>query len=130
MGWLLDTNILIGIRDNDAAVMSRLAALSGPLAMSIVSKVELDNVIYRDPAEAHTRQVALDLLLENFDILPFGMDESAYYRAIVARLGYNRSSTLDRMIAATALRMGATVITANIRDFRDIPDLTTEDWSN
>jgi tRNA(fMet)-specific endonuclease VapC len=130
MRWLLDTNILIGIRDDDAAVLSRFSGLSGLVAMSIVSKVELDNGVYRDPAEAHVRQAALDLLLENFDILPFGMDESTYYRSIVAKLGYSRSRTLDRMIAATALRTRATLVTANIRDFRDVPGLKIEDWSN
>ncbi len=130
MHWLLDTNVLIGIRDGDVAVLSRFRDLNGSLAMSIVSKVELDNGIYRDSAEAHSRQVALDLLLDNFDVLPFGMDESSQYRSIIAMLGYSRSRTLDRMIAATALRIGATLVTANIRDFRGIPGLKIEDWSN
>lgn len=130
MRWILDTNILIGIRDDDPAVLSRFGALSGHVAMSIVSKIELDNGIYRDPAEAHTRQIALDLLLEHFDVLPFGMDESTCYRTIVAQVGYSRSRTLDRMIAATALRISATLVTANIKDFREIPGLKIEDWSH
>ena len=35
---------------------------------------------------------------------------------------------MDLLIAATALANGLTVVTHNIRDFQNIPDLEVEDW--
>ena len=37
---------------------------------------------------------------------------------------------MDQQIAATVLRHGGTVVTRNVRDFKVIPGLTVEDWSN
>ena len=36
---------------------------------------------------------------------------------------------MDLQIAATALHFGGTVVTRNIRDFKVISGLTSEDWS-
>jgi len=127
---LFDTNVLISIRDDDRVLLGRYAEIVDRPAMSVVSKVELDNGIFRDPTESHARALALDVLLEDIDVLPFGTSESEIYRKIVATTGYSRARTLDRMIAATALGIGATLVTANVRDFRDIPELQIEDWSN
>ena len=36
---------------------------------------------------------------------------------------------MDLQIAATALHYGGTVVTRNMRDFKAIPGLISEDWS-
>ena len=64
--------------------------------------------------------------LDGFDV---DGREVAAYGKIVAILGYSRRMIIDRMIAATALIQGAVLLTANPRDFRNIPDLKIEDWS-
>jgi tRNA(fMet)-specific endonuclease VapC len=35
---------------------------------------------------------------------------------------------MDTLIAAQALRLGATVVTHNVREFRRVPRLKVEDW--
>ena len=57
-------------------------------------------------------------------ILPF--DEAAGRTYSSLPFARNRS---DRLIAAHALALGLTLVTANIRDYRDIPGLDVEDWT-
>lgn len=78
---------------------------------------------------AALRRRALDDLYRSVDILPFGPREAGAYRDIVGQLGFSRRNTFDRMIAAQAIVAKATLVTLNPRDFRDVPDLTVEDWS-
>ena len=48
MPFLLDTNVLIHLRDGDPAVSAKVADLSGAVLMSVVSRVELEGGVYRD----------------------------------------------------------------------------------
>ena len=130
MPHLLDTNVLIGLRDGAPALIARLPELSTRPFMSIVSQIELENGVVRDAAERDARAKVLDELLREFTVLPFTTQDAARYRLLIADAGYSRTRTLYRMIAATALRVGATLVTANVRDFRDVPGLDIEDWSN
>ena len=130
MAVLLDTNVLILVRDGEPAIAERYAGLSSTPYISIVSRIELEGGLDLDPTQTAYWLARLDVLLADLDILPFGSAEAAAYRRIVSVLGYSRRRVLDRMIAAQALCVGATLITANIRDFHDIPGLAIEDWSS
>lgn len=66
----------------------------------------------------------LDRFMRFFPVLPF--DEAAV-RAY-ARIPFRRGR-LDRLIAAHALATGATLITNNVGDFSDVPDLKLDDWT-
>ena len=50
------------------------------------------------------------------------------YGAIIYNLGYDRRTTLDRLIAAQAIARNATLITRNGKDFRRIEGLKLEEW--
>jgi tRNA(fMet)-specific endonuclease VapC len=128
VAFLLDTNILIHLRDGDPEVSDRVAALEGAILISIVSRVELEGGVHRDPAQAGLRRPRLDLLLQALPVLAFDDAAADAYRAIVEACGYSRRKLLDRMIAAQALVHRAALVTRNPDDFRDVPGLELVVW--
>lgn len=127
-GYLLDTSIAIGLRDDDSAIVARAKALGPGLVLSIVTRVELEGGVYRDPLNADIRRRRLDILLAALPVLPFDADAAEAYGAIVREAGYSRRKLLDRMIAAQAIVHDATLVTLNPVDFADIPGLKLLAW--
>lgn len=67
-------------------------------------------------------------IVDSFTELPFTSDEAEAYARIIGAIGFSRRMIIDRMIAVTAVTNELTLVTANARDFRNIPGLTVEDW--
>ena len=128
MPFVLDTNVAIHLRDGNPAVAERLSRLDGAVLMSIVTRVELEGGVYRDPTDAPLRRARLDAVLSAIPTLAFDDAAADAYRTIVERVGYSRRKLLDRMIAAQALVHRATVVTMNPDDFADIPGLDVLAW--
>ncbi|GIL40779.1 PIN domain-containing protein [Roseiterribacter gracilis] len=128
MAFLLDTNVAIHLRDGDATVAQKIAALDGAVLLSIVTRVELEEGVHRDAAEAHLRRPRLDAILSTLPVLAFDDAAADAYRAIVEAAGYSRRKLLDRMIAAQALVHHATLVTMNAADFKDVPGLSLLEW--
>jgi tRNA(fMet)-specific endonuclease VapC len=63
----------------------------------------------------------------SIDVAPF--EESALLEFQRLRALRIRIGTKDLRIAATASVLGATVLTRNLRDFRQVPGLLVEDWT-
>jgi predicted nucleic acid-binding protein len=127
-GYLLDTSIAIGLRDDDPAIVARAKALGPGLVLSIVTRVELEGGVYRDPLNADIRRRRLDILLAALPVLPFDADAAEAYGAIVREAGYSRRKLLDRMIAAQAIVHDATLVTLNPVDFADITGVKLLAW--
>ena len=128
MSYLLDTNVVIHLRDGHPGVRNRLTALVGPLMLSIVTRVELEGGLFRDPSQAALRLARLDAILASLRVHPFDEACADAYRTIVEATGYSRRKILDRMIAAQAVVHGSTLVTLNAADFSDIPDLKLLAW--
>lgn len=128
MAFLLDTDIAIHLRDGDPAVMDKVAALEDAVLMSIVTRVELEGGVYREPAHASIRRARLDAILAAVPTLAFDDVAAEAYGAIVARTGYSRRKLLDRMIAAQAIVHRASLVTMNSGDYADIPELSLLAW--
>ncbi|QJU56762.1 type II toxin-antitoxin system VapC family toxin [Sphingomonas sp. AP4-R1] len=122
MKYLFDSNILI------AAMMAGDTRLQARMAECDEGDIVTSAVVYAEVAHGcmHGKQPALDYLdtfVEEVAVLPFDRAASVAY----ARLPFVRGS-YDRLIAAHALSLGLTLITANERDFADVPDLQVENW--
>ena len=92
----------------------------GDVALSAVSFAEIvmgENLVY--PPD---RDVIEDFV-SVIPILPFDENAARAY----AQLPFKRAR-FDRLLAAHALSMGATVVTNNEGDFADVPGLKIENW--
>ena len=128
MAYLLDTNVAMHLRDGDAAVTARVAALDGAVLMSVVTRVELEEGVHREPAHATVRRARLDAISAAIPSLAFDDAAADAYGAIVAWAGYSRRKLLDRMIAAQALVHRATLVTLNPGNFADVVGLQLDAW--
>jgi predicted nucleic acid-binding protein len=128
MAFLLDTDVAIHLRDGDPATTMKIAALNGAVLMSIVTRVELEGGVYRDPANAAIRRARLNTMLAAIPTIAFDDSSATAYGAIVANAGYSRRKLLDRMIAAQAIVHHASLVTRNGADYADIPALSLLKW--
>jgi tRNA(fMet)-specific endonuclease VapC len=60
-------------------------------------------------------------------LLPFDAAAQALFESF--RKACRRLGTMDLRIACIAMSRGATLLTRNLRDFRQVPGLAVEDWS-
>ena len=105
-----------------AALGERLSQLEpGEIAISSISFAEVAvGPIAGKPPEPSV----LEAFVAVIPILPF--DEAAARE--YAGLPFRRAR-FDRLLAAHALSIGATVVTNNEADFADVPGLRTENWT-
>ncbi len=80
------------------------------------------------PTELTSR---IEQLLAPFTRLPLDSEVAIHYAEIRFHLEKKGIpiSPNDLIIAATTRAAGATLVTANIREFRRVPDLRCEDWT-
>ena len=128
MSFLIDTNVAIHLRDGNADVARQMAELDGPPVLSMITRIELENGIYREPEWAETRRANLDAILRRSATIDFCDEELQAYRSILEHTGFSKPRVLDRMIAATALAHDLTLITINGKDFQDIRGLKLVEW--
>lgn len=129
MATLLDTDVAIHLQDGDSWIEDRARQLEPPLFISTITRIELENGVWREPEWVKIRQATLDQLLSVVRVLEFGASEVEAYRQIVANTGYSCRKTADRITAATALVHKMRLVTLNGRDFRDVSGLKLIEWS-
>lgn len=95
MALMLDTSVLIPLRDGDFGVETRVAGLSGPLLLSAISRAELEGGVYRYPDDAPARRARLDKMLSLSRVVAFDEACAAEYGRVVAALGFSRRKFID-----------------------------------
>jgi len=121
--FLLDTNIVIYVLDAARpALRARIESVA--VGALVTSTIVLAEVLRGIPDDDHRTLARLQQLLVLAPVLSFDDRAARAY----ARLPFARGR-FDRLIAAHALSMGLCVVTANPRDFADVPGLRVEDWT-
>jgi tRNA(fMet)-specific endonuclease VapC len=128
LAYLLDTTVTVELRDGDRNFRSHLASVDETPSISAITRVELEGGIYAHAELADRRRQAVDALLREFVVIDFTNEIAAAYGEIVRQAGFSRRKIADRMIAATALVHGLSLVTLNGRDFRDVPRLEVVEW--
>ena len=130
MQYMLDTNICIYLlKHRPAEVLVRLEGMrQGDVVMSVVTYAELRAGLELQTANrAHDEQI-LGLLIGRIPVLPFDQAAATHYGVLRAAVRERNRNALDRLIAAHARSIAATVVTNNEIDFKDYPGLLVENW--
>jgi tRNA(fMet)-specific endonuclease VapC len=130
MTYLLDTNICIALMNGDRAVEKRLLALHPQdVCTSVVVRAELSfGALSSGRPAANARR--LKALWTDLRCLPVDDDVADEYgsiRAELKRLGTPVGPN-DLFIAATARAHRMTLVTRNLRELSNVPNLLLESW--
>lgn len=80
---IIDTSVAIALRDVDMETHERVAHLGQVPSISIVTRIELENGVNREPAGVDRRRRLLDRLLETLSIEMFTPADIQAYGKIV-----------------------------------------------
>jgi len=131
----LDTNVVIAAMNRrDLALRARLEQALFDRVTVAVPTIVLSELWYgisksqrrQENTAALSAFLALDIIQWVFDA--DDAEEAGNIRAALERAGRS-IGPYDILIAAQARRRGATLITANEREFARVPGLKTEDWA-
>ena len=127
---MLDTNMVSDlVRSPQGAVAHRVAAAGeGALCISILVAGELEYGIRKKGSAALATR--LRAVIATLQVVPFASPAEAEYgrvRDILTKAG-TPIGPIDFLIAAHALALDLTLVTANIREFSRVPGLRVENW--
>lgn len=127
---MLDTNVVSELLRTPAGRVARRIGEIGPenLALSIITAAELRyGAARRGSARLLSR---VEAILDRLPILPLTAPVDAHYahlRTERERIGRPIGPN-DLLIAAHALALSATLVTANVNEFRRVSGLNVENW--
>ena len=136
MTYILDTNAVIAVLKNQpASVRHRLRRARFEGASIAVSSVVLYELWYGVARSEHRRENAERLrVFLSADISVLSFDEEDARAAGDLRASLESAGTpigpYDLLIATQALRLGATMVTANVSEFGRVDGLSWQDWTN
>ena len=128
--YLVDANTLSDfIRSPNGSVTKRLAVVGvAVVCTSIIVACELRYGAAKKGSSRIAERV--DQVLEGLAVLPLGGEADRHYaeiRAHLSRKGQPIGSN-DLLIAAHALALDLTLVTANVDEFSRVPGLFIENW--
>jgi tRNA(fMet)-specific endonuclease VapC len=133
--YFLDTNAVIALLKNEPAGVRRrfrrAASRGVPIAISSVVLYELWYGVARSERRRENTERLRIFLSGDVGVVPFDEEDAAAAGELRATLESAGTpiGPYDLLIAAQALRSGATLVTANISEFARVRGLDWQDWS-
>jgi tRNA(fMet)-specific endonuclease VapC len=127
--YMLDTNIVSELIRNPAGrAAQRARAVGDSVCVSVIVAAELRYGCAKKGSPQLLRKV--EEFLAEVPVLPFDVPADGEYGGIRAELeaAGRPIGSNDLLIAAHAYTLGATVVTANVGEFRRICGLNVENW--
>jgi tRNA(fMet)-specific endonuclease VapC len=135
---LLDTDTLTHLHAGHPNVTARLQALADPdVGTTIITRIELlrgrmDYVLKAATSVGLLRAqqwlARTEELLEQIVILPFDTAAAAQFEQLRTLRSLRKVGRADMLIASIALARRATLVTRNLRHFKQFPGLQLENW--
>jgi tRNA(fMet)-specific endonuclease VapC len=131
MRFLLDTCVLSDFAQGQRATLEKMKATApDDLAASAITQMEIAYGLLLNPKLGRQLAPIMDALLSTIRVLPYDSEaaaSSARVRANLKRSG-RPIGAYDLLIAGTALAYDLTLITSNVREFRQVQGLKIENW--
>jgi predicted nucleic acid-binding protein len=133
MGVIFDTSEIITLERNDQTIEEIVHGREDePFGISVITVAELLHGVERADSQTRKikRQAFVEKAIELFPVFPFDITIARIYARLWASLAAQGTvvGSHDLIIAATALSMDYTIITANMRDFGKIEGLKVEKY--
>ena len=127
--YLLDTNMCIYLMKHQPEAVARRFAqcFVGDVVMSAITLAELEYGVAVSANPERERE-HLRSLTEDIPVRPFDADAALAYGPIRLATRDSKKDHLDKLIAAHAVALGATVVTNNEKDFAKYPGVAIENW--
>ena len=131
MLYLPDTNVISAyMRGTSPALVRRMQVAFGrdELRLSVIVLAEREFGVIKGGNAAQRRK--LQSLEQLLTVEPFTREDARRYASVRHQLEARGQGIgpFDTLIAAQALRLGATVVTRNIREFDRVAGLLVENW--
>jgi tRNA(fMet)-specific endonuclease VapC len=132
MKYMLDTNICIYlIKQKPSKVLKHFKSHSvGDIGISSITLAELRYGVSKSQYVEKNQQ-ALDEFILPLEVADFNEKAAEEYGSIRAELEKkgNPIGSMDMLIGAHAQSLGVTLVTNNVREFKEIKNLKVVDWS-
>ena len=133
MGVIFDTSVLIAIERGSFQVEKLIEERENePFGISVITASELLHGVHRADSEKRRlkREAFVEKVIETFPIYPFDLNAARIYARVWATLA-RKGITIgahDLIIASTAVSLGFSVVTSDMRDYSKIRGLKVEQF--
>jgi tRNA(fMet)-specific endonuclease VapC len=135
VSYLLDTSTVVGLLNNRPALirdrLRRVRAKDEPVVISCIVLFELRYGVARSRYRRENEERLRLFLSGGIGVVSFEEADALVAGDLRAALDAEGTpiGPYDVLIAAQALRTGASIVTANVSEFSRVPGLRWEDWT-
>ncbi len=135
---LLDTDTLSLLMAGHARVTERVSQASR-VAITIVTRIEILQGRFSSILTAATGERLLqaqhwlqqnEQFMRRVEVIPFDADAAVEFDRLRQNKKLKKIGRADLLIASICLANRATLVTRNLRHFRQVPGLTVENWAD